>query len=66
MFVGEMAGDREDLEGRPFVGPAGRELNAALEAAGIDREEVYVTNVVKHFSFSAEGGGCTRPPSASR
>ncbi len=55
MFVGEMAGDREDREGRPFVGPAGRELNAALEAAGIDRDEVYVTNVVKHFSFTERG-----------
>ncbi|MDQ3587754.1 MAG: UdgX family uracil-DNA binding protein [Actinomycetota bacterium] len=55
MLVGEMAGDREDREGRPFVGPAGRELNAALEAAGIDRDEVYVTNVVKHFSFAERG-----------
>ena len=43
MLVGEMAGDREDREGRPFVGPAGRELDRALEAAGIDRDEVYVT-----------------------
>jgi len=55
MFVGEMAGDREDREGRPFVGPAGRELTAALEAVGIDRDEAYVTNVVKHFSFTERG-----------
>ena len=55
MFVGEMAGDREDREGRPFVGPAGRELTAALEEVGIDRKEAYVTNVVKHFSFTERG-----------
>jgi uracil-DNA glycosylase len=55
MFVGEMAGDREDREGRPFVGPAGRELVAALEEVGIDRKEAYVTNVVKHFSFTERG-----------
>jgi uracil-DNA glycosylase family protein len=55
MLVGEMAGDREDREGRPFVGPAGRELDRALEAAGIDRREVYVTNVVKHFKFEERG-----------
>ncbi len=55
MLVGEMAGDREDREGRPFVGPAGRELDRALESAGIDRGEVYVTNVVKHFKFEERG-----------
>ena len=55
MLVGEMAGDREDREGRPFVGPAGRELDRALEAAGIDRDDVYVTNVVKHFKFEERG-----------
>jgi uracil-DNA glycosylase len=55
MLVGEMAGDREDREGRPFVGPAGRELDRALDAAGIDRSEVYVTNVVKHFKFEERG-----------
>ena len=55
MLVGEMAGDREDREGHPFVGPAGRELDRALEAAGIDRDEVYVTNVVKHFKFEERG-----------
>jgi len=55
MLVGEMAGDREDREGRPFVGPAGRELDRALEAAGIPRDQVYVTNVVKHFKFEERG-----------
>jgi len=55
MFVGEQPGDREDREGRPFVGPAGRELDRGLEAAGIDRREVYVTNVVKHFAFEERG-----------
>jgi uracil-DNA glycosylase len=55
MLVGEMAGDREDREGHPFVGPAGRELDRALEAAGIDRGDVYVTNVVKHFKFEERG-----------
>jgi DNA polymerase len=55
MLVGEMAGDREDREGHPFVGPAGRELDRALEAAGIERDEVYVTNVVKHFKFEERG-----------
>jgi uracil-DNA glycosylase len=51
MFVGEQPGDQEDREGHPFVGPAGRLLDAALEEAGIDRAEVYVTNAVKHFKF---------------
>ena len=55
MLVGEMAGDREDRQGKPFVGPAGRELDRALAAAGIDRREVYVTNVVKHFKFEERG-----------
>src|SRR5215212_4447411 len=55
VLVGEMAGDREDREGRPFVGPAGRELDRALEEAGIAREQVYVTNVVKHFKFEERG-----------
>ncbi len=52
MFVGEQPGDEEDRKGRPFVGPAGRLLDAALEAAGIDRRKVYVTNAVKHFKFA--------------
>jgi len=55
MLVGEQPGDREDLAGRPFVGPAGRVLDEALSAAGIDRNEVYVTNAVKHFKWKARG-----------
>ncbi|HET7209421.1 MAG TPA: UdgX family uracil-DNA binding protein [Terriglobales bacterium] len=51
VLVGEQPGDREDLEGRPFVGPAGRVLDEALQEAGIDRHDVYVTNVVKHFRW---------------
>jgi uracil-DNA glycosylase family protein len=51
MFVGEQPGDQEDRVGRPFVGPAGRLLDEGLEAAGIDRGQVYVTNAVKHFKF---------------
>ncbi len=49
VLVGEQPGDKEDLEGAPFVGPAGRVLDAGLEAAGIDRRLAYVTNAVKHF-----------------
>jgi DNA polymerase len=55
MLVGEQPGDREDIEGHPFVGPAGRELDRGLEAAGIERREVYLTNVVKHFKYKARG-----------
>jgi DNA polymerase len=55
MMVGEQPGDREDMEGRPFVGPAGRILDEALEAAGIPRSKVYLTNVVKHFRFERRG-----------
>src|SRR5437870_12383657 len=55
MLVGEQPGDREDREGRPFVGPAGRLLDDALEAAEIDRTRAYVTNVVKHFKWQARG-----------
>ena len=51
LFVGEQPGNDEDLTGKPFVGPAGRLLNEALAAAGIDRSLVYLTNVVKHFSW---------------
>jgi DNA polymerase len=51
MFVGEQPGDQEDKAGHPFVGPSGQLLDAALEAAGIDREQVYVTNAVKHFKW---------------
>ena len=57
MFVGEQPGDQEDRAGHPFVGPAGKLLNEALDQAGIDRAEVYVTNVVKHFKWTpAERG----------
>jgi uracil-DNA glycosylase len=55
VLVGEQPGNREDVEGRPFVGPAGRELDLALEAAGIDRDDAYVTNVVRHFKFKERG-----------
>jgi uracil-DNA glycosylase len=55
MFVGEQPGDREDIEGRPFVGPAGQLLDRSLEQAGIDRDEVYITNVVKHFKWEPRG-----------
>src|SRR5215213_1197090 len=55
MFVGEQPGNEEDLSGHPFVGPAGRLLDQALEEAGIDRTTVYVTNVVKHFKWEARG-----------
>ena len=55
MLVGEQPGDREDLVGRPFVGPAGAMLDKALEDAGIDRETVFVTNVVKHFKWRPSG-----------
>jgi uracil-DNA glycosylase len=55
MFVGEQPGDREDRAGKPFVGPAGRLLDQAMEEAGIDRTKAYVTNVVKHFKWTARG-----------
>jgi DNA polymerase len=55
MLVGEQPGDQEDLAGKPFVGPAGRLLDRALDAAGIDRHAVYVTNVVKHFKWEPRG-----------
>jgi len=55
VLVGEQPGDREDLEGRPFVGPAGRVLDDALADAAIDRKQVYLTNVVKHFKWKARG-----------
>jgi DNA polymerase len=54
-FVGEQPGDQEDLQGRPFVGPAGQLLDRAMQEAGIDRTETYVTNAVKHFKFSERG-----------
>jgi uracil-DNA glycosylase family protein len=55
VFVGEQPGDQEDLAGHPFVGPAGKVLDEALHQAGIDRSEVYVTNVVKHFKWEPRG-----------
>jgi DNA polymerase len=55
MLIGEQPGDQEDLSGHPFVGPAGRLLDKALEDAGIDRDTVYVTNVVKHFKWEPRG-----------
>jgi DNA polymerase len=55
MFIGEQPGDKEDLAGRPFVGPAGAVLDRALAAAGIDREDIYVTNAVKHFKWEPRG-----------
>ena len=55
MLVGEQPGDKEDLQGRPFVGPAGAVLDKALAAAGIDRTDVYVTNIVKHFKWEPRG-----------
>ncbi|TMD13649.1 MAG: UdgX family uracil-DNA binding protein [Chloroflexi bacterium] len=55
MLVGEQPGDQEDLQGKPFVGPAGRLLEKALDGAGIDRRRVYVTNAVKHFRWTRRG-----------
>jgi len=55
MLVGEQPGNQEDLEGKPFVGPAGKLLDAALEEAGIDRKKVFVTNAVKHFKWEPRG-----------
>ena len=60
MFVGEQPGDQEDKKGRPFVGPAGKLLDRALEEAGIDRKLVYVTNVVKHFKWVKAASGTRR------
>jgi len=55
MMVGEQPGDKEDVQGKPFVGPAGAVLDKALQQAGIDRGDVYVTNMVKHFKFEPRG-----------
>jgi uracil-DNA glycosylase family protein len=60
MFVGEQPGDREDVEGKPFVGPAGNLLDKALEEAGIARKSVYVTNAVKHFKWAPDPRGKRR------
>lgn len=58
MMIGEHPGDHEDLQGKPFVGAAGRLLDQCLEEAGIDRSKVYVTNTMKHFKWDP-GGKCT-------
>ena len=55
MLIGEQPGDQEDIQGKPFVGPAGKLLQRALDEAGIDRRRVYVTNAVKHFRFTMRG-----------
>jgi uracil-DNA glycosylase family protein len=55
MFVGEQPGDQEDLQGRPFVGPAGKLLDSALQESGVDREKTYITNAVKHFKWEPRG-----------
>jgi DNA polymerase len=55
MLVGEQPGDKEDLQGEPFVGPAGRLLDRALDVAGLDRRSIFVTNAVKHFKFEQRG-----------
>ena len=60
MLIGEQPGDKEDLDGHPFVGPAGRVLDEALDGAGIDRGDVYVTNAVKHFSWTPADRGKRR------
>ena len=60
VLVGEQPGDQEDVAGRPFVGPAGRLLDRALEAAGLDRDAVYVTNTVKHFKWAPSANGKRR------
>lgn len=56
MMIGEVPGDQEDLQGHPFVGPAGKLLDDSLEQAGIPRKEVYITNAVKHFKWTPRGG----------
>jgi hypothetical protein len=67
VFIGEQPGDEEDRQGRPFVGPAGRVLDRALEAAGLERREAYITNAVKHFKFEGEANGAfIRNPTAPR
>ena len=60
VFIGEQPGDREDIEGRPFVGPAGKVFNSALDEAGIDRTKVYITNAVKHFKWTPAPRGKRR------
>jgi hypothetical protein len=68
MLVGEQPGDYEDIAGKPFVGPAGKIMDQALEEAGIDRSQLYVTNAVKHFKWEPRGGkaGFIRSPTRAR
>jgi uracil-DNA glycosylase len=67
MLVGEQPGDQEDLQGKPFVGPAGKLLQATLKEAGVDPKQVYLTNVVKHFKWSREGSvEFTRNPAPAK
>ena len=66
MLVGEQPGDREDVAGSPFVGPAGQLLDRALRAAGIDRKTVYLTNIVKHFKWKHGSATGARPPGKRR
>jgi len=60
VFIGEQPGDREDIEERPFVGPAGKVFHSALDEAGIDRTKVYITNAVKHFKWTPAPRGKRR------
>ena len=60
MFIGEQPGDKEDLAGRPFVGPAGKLLNDTLAEVGIDRNKTYITNTVKHFKWASSPSGKAR------
>lgn len=61
MLVGEQPGDQEDRAGEPFVGPAGKLLDKALAAAGVERQQLYVTNAVKHFKFTPPSGQAAHP-----
>ena len=66
VMVGEVPGDQEDLQGKPFVGPAGKLLDRAMQEAGIDRSTVYVTNAVKHFKFSGAAERIHKTPGGRR
>ena len=66
MLVGEQPGEEEDKKGLPFVGPAGRLLDRALEATGVEREHIYITNAVKHFKWRLRGAHRTRLPRSAR
>ena len=62
MLVGELPGDKEDIQGHPFVGPAGKVLDRGIREAGIPADDVYITNVVKHFRYKARGVMGVHPP----